>query len=102
MIIITKFDELNLLITSGKRLNYFEVIHSHNFSECNQWRATVTVTKLTAHQSGNSKKSLLQRQYKTLKSGTEDKFEVWIQTVDERWTEEIAACLEGKFPDWRE
>ncbi|MBE9126576.1 MULTISPECIES: hypothetical protein [unclassified Coleofasciculus] len=62
----------------------------------------MTVSKATNNQSGNSKKILLKRQYKSLKSGTEDKFEAWIKAVDESWTEEISACLQGKFPDWRQ
>jgi hypothetical protein len=28
-------------------------------------------------------------------------FEAWIMTLEEQWTPEIAACLQGKFPDWR-
>jgi len=50
----------------------------------------------------NPSKVLLKLQYKALKSRTEDKFEAWIMTIEDRWTNEIAACLQGKFPDWRE
>jgi hypothetical protein len=50
----------------------------------------------------NPNKVLLKLQYKTLKSGTEDKFEAWIMAIEDRWFEEIEACLQGKFPNWRE
>jgi gas vesicle protein len=46
-------------------------------------------------------KSSLKSKYKALQSGTEDKFEAWLMTIEEHWTDEIAACLQGKFPDWR-
>jgi hypothetical protein len=50
----------------------------------------------------NPKKDWLKLKYRALKSGTYDKFEAWIMTIEDRWTDEISDCLQGKFPDWRE
>lgn len=50
----------------------------------------------------NRSKGLLTLQYKALESRTDDKFEAWLMTIEESWADEIAACLQGKFPDWRE
>lgn len=46
-------------------------------------------------------KSSLKLQYQKLTSRTEQKFEDWITKVKDEWNDEIAACLQGKFPDWR-
>ncbi|MBE9125672.1 MULTISPECIES: hypothetical protein [unclassified Coleofasciculus] len=48
-----------------------------------------------------SQKVLLKSQYRTLGLVTEDKFETWLMTLEERWASEVVACLQGKFPDWR-
>jgi hypothetical protein len=61
----------------------------------------MAVSQLADSKAVNQKKVWLKLQYRTLKSGTQEKFEAWIMTVEEHWTEEIAACLQGKFPDWR-
>ncbi|HEY9671678.1 MAG TPA: hypothetical protein V6D11_09560 [Waterburya sp.] len=61
----------------------------------------MVVSQLTDNKIVNQNKVWLKLQYRTLKSGTQDKFDAWIMTVEEHWTEEIAACLQGKFPDWR-
>jgi len=58
------------------------------------------------HQSQSSKltqtqKAFLKLHYQTVYSATDDKFEAWLMTLEEQWTPEIAACLQGKFPDWR-
>lgn len=45
--------------------------------------------------------SYLKSQYKTLRTGTEDKFDIWLMSIEERWFKEVSACLEGNFPDWR-
>lgn len=47
------------------------------------------------------KKYWLKSRYKALNLGTEDKFEAWIMTIEDRWTDEILDCLKGNFPDWR-
>lgn len=54
------------------------------------------------NQPNNCAKVTLKLRYKALKSGNEDKFEAWLTTVEDRWLAEIADCLQGKFPDWRE
>lgn len=59
------------------------------------------VSQLADNKVVNQNKVRLKLQYRTLKSGTQEKFDAWIMTVEEHWTEEIAACLQGKFPDWR-
>jgi hypothetical protein len=61
----------------------------------------MTISVLADSKKINHKKVDLKLQYKTLKSATEDKFEAWITTIEDRWAEEIEACLQGKFPDWR-
>jgi hypothetical protein len=48
-----------------------------------------------------TQKALLKLQYQTVPLATDDKFEAWLMTLEEQWTPEIAACLQGKFPDWR-
>jgi gas vesicle protein len=62
----------------------------------------MTASVLANSNVGKSDKISLKLQYKALKSGTEDKFEAWIMTIEDHWSEEIAACIQGKFPDWRE
>lgn len=62
----------------------------------------MTVSPLRNHQKVNCKKALLKLRCKALALRTDDKLRVWLMTVEERWTEEIVACLQGKFPDWRE
>ncbi|GAB4206067.1 MAG: hypothetical protein Fur006_62830 [Coleofasciculaceae cyanobacterium] len=57
---------------------------------------------LTNPQIVNPKKDWLKLRYRALQSGTYDKFEAWIMTIEDRWADEIADCLQGKFPDWRE
>ncbi len=49
----------------------------------------------------NFDKASLKFQYKALESRTDEKFEAWMMTVEDQWLEEIKACLQGKFPDWR-
>jgi hypothetical protein len=61
----------------------------------------MTMTILENKKQTNPKKSGLKLQYKALSSGTEDKFEAWIMTIEDRWTDEILDCLKGNFPDWR-
>jgi hypothetical protein len=61
----------------------------------------MTSSVLANRQIVNPNKLLLKLQYKTLGLKTEDKFEEWLMQIEDRWTEEIAACLQGKFPDWR-
>jgi hypothetical protein len=61
----------------------------------------MTTSLLENHQIINPNKILLKLQYKSLDSKTEDKFEEWIMEIEDCWTEEIAACLQGNFPDWR-
>ncbi len=61
----------------------------------------MTISILADSKRTNQKKVALKLQYQALKSGTEDKFEEWITTIEDRWAEEIEACLQGKFPDWR-
>jgi hypothetical protein len=70
----------------------------------------MTLSALASNKLGNGKadtllgerdKVSLKSQYKALSSGTEDKFEAWLMTIEDQWTAEIAACLQGKFPDWR-
>ena len=61
----------------------------------------MAVSQLADKKVVNQNKVWLKLQYRTLKSGTQEKFDAWIMTVEEHWTEEIAACLQGKFPDWR-
>lgn len=61
----------------------------------------MTMTILGDKKQINPKKSGLKLQYKALSSGTEDKFEAWIMTIEDRWTDEILDCLKGNFPDWR-
>ncbi len=46
-------------------------------------------------------KSSLKSQYKILKAGTEEKLETWLMSIEEHWLEEVFACLQGNFPDWR-
>ncbi|MEQ8539439.1 MAG: hypothetical protein RIB93_18550 [Coleofasciculus sp. D1-CHI-01] len=65
------------------------------FSQLHQFQSS----KLT-----HTQKALLKLQYQTVHSAhsaTDDKFEAWLMTLEEQWTPEIAACLQGKFPDWR-
>ena len=62
----------------------------------------MNVTLSKHNQLSNCAKVTLKLRYKALKSGNEDKFEAWLKTVEDRWLEEIADCLQGKFPDWRE
>ncbi len=57
---------------------------------------------LSNRQAINQNKGLLKSQYKALKLMTDEKFEAWLMTIEDRWADEIAACLQGKFPDWRE
>ncbi len=57
---------------------------------------------LSNRQTLNQNKGLFKVQYKALKSMTDEKFEAWLMTIEDRWADEIAACLQGKFPDWRE
>ena len=47
-------------------------------------------------------KILLKLQYQALATGNDDKFEDWMLIIEDQWLEEIAACLKGNFPDWRE
>lgn len=61
----------------------------------------MAVSQLADNKVVNQNKVWLKLKYRTLKSGTQEKFDAWIMTVEEHWTEEIAACLQGKFPDWR-
>jgi len=49
----------------------------------------------------HTQKAFLKLQYQTVSSATDDKFEAWLMTLEEQWTPEISACLQGKFPDWR-
>jgi hypothetical protein len=61
------------------------------------------VSVLPGKKSNYSNKVALKLQYKSLILGREEKkFEDWIMTIEDRWLDEIAACLEGNFPDWRE
>lgn len=62
----------------------------------------MTVSASTYSQLSHYDKVALKLRYSALKSGNEDKFEAWLMTIEERWLEEIAACLQGKFPDWRD
>ncbi len=62
----------------------------------------MAVSQLADSKVVNQNKVWLKLQYKTLKSGTQEKFDAWIMMVEGHWTEEIAACLQDKFPDWRE
>lgn len=61
----------------------------------------MTISVLADSKEINHKKVALKLQYQALQSGTQDKFEAWITTIEDRWTDEIEACLQGKFPDWR-
>ncbi|MEQ8964139.1 MAG: hypothetical protein RLP02_40600 [Coleofasciculus sp. C2-GNP5-27] len=61
----------------------------------------MTYCKLSHNQSQRGDKLSLKLRYKTFKSGTEDKFEAWITQIEDEWNDEIAACLQGQFPDWR-
>lgn len=61
----------------------------------------MTISLLSYRHTVNQKKVFLNLQYKALKSGTYDKFETWIMTIEDRWTDEILDCLKGNFPDWR-
>ncbi|HEY9614844.1 hypothetical protein [Allocoleopsis sp.] len=61
----------------------------------------MTMTILGDKKQINQKKSGLKLHYKALSSRTEDKFEAWIMTIEDRWTDEILDCLKGNFPDWR-
>ncbi|AFZ17152.1 hypothetical protein [Allocoleopsis franciscana] len=61
----------------------------------------MTMTILGDKKQINPKKSCLKSHYKALNSGTEDKFEAWLMTIEDRWTDEILDCLKGNFPDWR-
>lgn len=61
----------------------------------------MTMTILGDQKQINPKKSWLKSHYKALNSGTEDKFEAWLMTIEDRWTDEILDCLKGNFPDWR-
>ncbi|HBB33863.1 MAG TPA: hypothetical protein DDZ80_18535 [Cyanobacteria bacterium UBA8803] len=61
----------------------------------------MTASVLANIQSNNYDKLSLKLKYKNLKAGTDDKFEDWIANVEDCWLEEIAACLQGNFPDWR-
>ncbi|HBE17985.1 MAG TPA: hypothetical protein DEG17_13975 [Cyanobacteria bacterium UBA11149] len=53
------------------------------------------------NKSNNRDRYSKKTQLKSLVSRTDEKFNTWIVTVEDRWLEEIAACLEGNFPDWR-
>lgn len=53
-------------------------------------------TKLTPEQ-----RAFLKLQYSTVYSDTDNKFDAWLVTLEEQWTSEISACLQGQFPDWR-
>lgn len=53
------------------------------------------------NKSNNREQSSKKTQLKPLISQKDEKFNTWIVTVEDRWLEEIAACLEGNFPDWR-
>lgn len=46
-------------------------------------------------------KSSLKLQYQKSTSRTEQKFDLWITKLKDEWNDEIAACLQGEFPDWR-
>lgn len=61
----------------------------------------MTISLLKDKHPCNWNKASLRSIYKALQSGTEDKFEAWLMTIEEQWTDEIAVCLQGKFPDWR-
>jgi hypothetical protein len=57
---------------------------------------------LSNRQAINQNEGLLKSQDKALKSKTDEKLEAWLMTIEDCWADEIAACLQGKFPDWRE
>lgn len=61
----------------------------------------MNVATLAQTKSNNRNQKSTKIQLKSLKSVTDEKFDNWIMTVEDRWIEEIAACLEGNFPDWR-
>ena len=61
----------------------------------------MTTTLLKNRKEANQKKFWLKLQYKALSAGTEEKFEAWIMTIEDHWTDEILDCLKGNFPDWR-
>lgn len=58
-------------------------------------------TTLEQTNSNNRNKRAINSQRISIRSVTDKKFDTWIMTVEDRWIEEIAACLEGNFPDWR-
>jgi hypothetical protein len=58
-------------------------------------------TTLAQTQFNNRDKKSTKLQLRSIRSVTDKKFDAWIMTVEDRWIEEIAACLEGNFPDWR-
>lgn len=61
----------------------------------------MTYCNVSHNQSRRGDKLSLKLQYKLFQAGTEDKFEAWITQIEDDWNDEIAACLQGKFPDWR-
>ena len=61
----------------------------------------MTYYQLSHNQSRNGDKLSLKLRYKMFNSKTEDKFEAWITQIEDNWNDEIAACLQGQFPDWR-
>ncbi|MCA1992003.1 MAG: hypothetical protein LDL41_08140 [Coleofasciculus sp. S288] len=62
----------------------------------------MTALPSTDKQPINMEKASLKLKYRALKTRGDDKFEAWIMAVEERWLEEIAACIQGQFPDWQE
>lgn len=60
---------------------------------------TENIAVIRPHQ---RKQILLFAQYKNLTISTPSKFERWVKNIDERWLAEIATCIQGDFPDWRE
>jgi len=61
----------------------------------------MTYYQLSHNQARHGDKLSLKLRYKMFNSKTEDKFEVWITQIEDDWNDEIAACLQGQFPDWR-
>jgi len=61
----------------------------------------MTYCQRSHNQSRHGDKLSLKLRYKMFNSKTEDKFEAWITQIEDDWNDEIAACLQGQFPDWR-
>lgn len=61
----------------------------------------MTYCRFSHSQSVRWDKLSLKLRYKMFKAGTEDKFDAWITKIEDDWNDEIAACLQGQFPDWR-